>query len=163
MVSLNLKDIYLHVPIHPSHWRYLWFALRNSEGVLTVYQWKGISFGLASAPRVFTKLLAPVTAHLHLQRCLMYSAHRRHLPYSGVSTPGGSDTWHQSPLSFHLRVCHQPGEVSLCPVSDHAPLRSTHQHGWGRVCPPRTGCKIVFIRPWSFARFPWCQLDAFMK
>ncbi len=72
MVSLDLKDAYLHVPIHPSHWRYLRFALRNAEGVLTVYQWRVLPFGLASAPRVFTKLLAPVAAHLHLQGCLMY-------------------------------------------------------------------------------------------
>ena len=72
MVSLDLKDAYLHVPIHPSHWRYFWFALRNAEGALTVYQWKVLPFGLASAPRVFTKILAPVAAHLHLQGCLMY-------------------------------------------------------------------------------------------
>ncbi len=63
MVSLDLKDAYLHVPIHPSHWRYFWFALRNAEGALTVYQWKVLPFGLASAPRVFTKILAPVAAH----------------------------------------------------------------------------------------------------
>ncbi len=72
MVSLDLKDAYLHVPIHPSHWRYLRFALRNAAGELIVYQWKVLPFGLATAPRVFTKILAPVAAHLHMQGCLMY-------------------------------------------------------------------------------------------
>ncbi len=36
-----------------------------------MYQWKVLPFGLATAPRVFTKLLAPLAAHLHLQGCLM--------------------------------------------------------------------------------------------
>ncbi len=73
MVSLDLKDAYLHVPIHPSHWRYLRFALRSPAGELIVYQWKVLPFGLATAPRAFTKLLAPLAAHLHLKGCLMYS------------------------------------------------------------------------------------------
>ncbi len=71
MVSLDLKDAHLHVPIHPSHWRYLRIALRNQAGELIVYQWKVLPFGLATAPRVFTKLLAPLAAHLNLQGCLM--------------------------------------------------------------------------------------------
>ncbi len=40
MVSLDLKDAYLYVTVHPSHWRYLQFALRNQAGELIVYQWK---------------------------------------------------------------------------------------------------------------------------
>ncbi len=67
MVLLDLKDAYLHVLIHPSHWRYLRFALRNAAG--------GSSFWLSpppSPPRVFTKILAPVAAHLHMQGRLMY-------------------------------------------------------------------------------------------
>ena len=62
MVSLDLKDAYLHVPIHLSHWRFLPFALRNCAGELIVYQWKVLPFGLATSPR----------PHLHLQGCLMH-------------------------------------------------------------------------------------------
>ncbi len=72
MVSLDLKDAYLHVPIHPSHWRYLRFALWSPTGELIVYRWKVLPFGLATAPRIFTKLLTPLAAHLHLQGCLIY-------------------------------------------------------------------------------------------
>ena len=53
MVSLDLKDAYLHVAIHPSHWGYLRFALRNQAGELIVYQWKILPFGLATVPKVF--------------------------------------------------------------------------------------------------------------
>ena len=72
MVSLDLKDAYLHVPIHRSHWRYLRFALGNSAGVLIVYQWKALPFSLAMAPRVFTKVMLPLVAHLHQQGHVMY-------------------------------------------------------------------------------------------
>ncbi len=44
----------------------------NQAGELIVYQWKVLPFGLATAPRLFTKLLAPLGAHLHLHGCLMY-------------------------------------------------------------------------------------------
>ncbi len=36
MWSLDLKDAYLHVPIHISHWQDLWFALRSPAGELIV-------------------------------------------------------------------------------------------------------------------------------
>ncbi len=39
MVSLDLKDAYLHVPIVPSHRRFLRFVLKDSRGVLHIYQW----------------------------------------------------------------------------------------------------------------------------
>ena len=54
MVLLDLNNAYLHVLIHPSHWRYHRFALRNQAGELNVYQWKVLPFGLATTPRVFT-------------------------------------------------------------------------------------------------------------
>ncbi len=67
MGSLDLKDACdLHVLTHLSHCRYPRFALRNAEGGgIIVYEWKVLPFHLATAPRVFTKLLAPVVA-VHL-------------------------------------------------------------------------------------------------
>ncbi len=72
MVSLDLKDAYLHVPIHLSHWHFLRFALMNAAGELIAYHWKVLPLGLATAPRVFTKILAPVAAHWYMQGCLIY-------------------------------------------------------------------------------------------
>lgn len=87
MVLQNLKDAYLHVPIYPSHWRLLRFALMNAEGDLIVYQWKVLPFGLVTTPRVSTKSRASVAAHLHLQGSasfpLMYPyTHRQQLSCS---------------------------------------------------------------------------------
>ena len=65
MYSLDLKDAYLHVPILPTHRKYLRFAFRNITGDLVLYQWKVLPFGLSTAPRVFTKMIAPLAGLIH--------------------------------------------------------------------------------------------------
>lgn len=60
-VSLDLSDAYFHVPIHPSSRKYLRFCADNQ-----VFQFRALPFGLATAPRVFTKLMGAVAAHLRL-------------------------------------------------------------------------------------------------
>ena len=59
---MDLKDAYFHFSIHQDHWKYLWFAIQG-----TCYQYKVLPFGLTTSPQVFTKMLAPVMAFLHLQ------------------------------------------------------------------------------------------------
>lgn len=54
--KLDLKDAYLTVPIHPSHWRFLRFHWQGK-----VYEYAALPFGLATAPRLFTM---PVLANL---------------------------------------------------------------------------------------------------
>ena len=59
MRKLDLKDVYLTVPIHPSHWKFLWYHWQGK-----VYKYTALAFGLATARRLFTKLLKPVLANL---------------------------------------------------------------------------------------------------
>ncbi|KAJ8039201.1 Ecotropic viral integration site 5-like [Holothuria leucospilota] len=49
-ISIDLKDAYLHVPIHPLYQRFLAFRYRG-----VVYTFRALPFGLATAPRVFTR------------------------------------------------------------------------------------------------------------
>ena len=60
MVSIDLKDAYLQVPIHPDSRKYLKFVALNH-----VFQFKALCFGLSTAPQVFTRVMAPVSAILH--------------------------------------------------------------------------------------------------
>ena len=60
-VSLDLTDAYFHVPIHPRSRKYLRFCVKGQ-----VFQFRSLPFGLATAPRVFTKFMAVVGAHLRL-------------------------------------------------------------------------------------------------
>jgi len=59
MASIDLEDTYYSVPIHPPDGRYRRFYWIN-----TLYQYTCLPNGLAPAPRLFTKLLKPVFAHL---------------------------------------------------------------------------------------------------
>ena len=72
MVSLDLKDAYLHVPIFLAHRKFLRFAFKDPLGILKVYQWMVLPFGLSTSPRVFTKVLAPIGAALHAQGHSMF-------------------------------------------------------------------------------------------
>ena len=62
LASIDLKDAYFHVPIRQSHRQFLRFSIQGE-----VYQYKVLPFGLSTSPRVFTKVLAPVIAHLRIQ------------------------------------------------------------------------------------------------
>ena len=59
-MSLDLKDAYLQVPMHPESRKFLRFVAFGK-----VYQFKVLCFGLSTAPQVFTRVMAPVSAFLH--------------------------------------------------------------------------------------------------
>ena len=58
-VSIDIRDAYLHVPMHQAIRKYLCFMVNKQ-----VYQFTCLPFGLATSPREFTKLLRPVVALL---------------------------------------------------------------------------------------------------
>ena len=60
MVSIDLKEAYLQVPMHPDSCKYLNFVALNQ-----VFQFKALCFGLSMALQVFTQVMAPVSAFLH--------------------------------------------------------------------------------------------------
>ena len=60
MVSIDLKEAYLQIPVHPESRKYLRFV-----AFALVYQFRALCFGLASAPQVFTRVMAPVSSILH--------------------------------------------------------------------------------------------------
>ena len=52
--TIDLKDAYFTIPIHPDHYKYLRFEWNS-----TLFEFICLPFGLSSAPRVFTKGLKP--------------------------------------------------------------------------------------------------------
>lgn len=59
MLSINLRDAYLHIPIHAEFQRFLRFTINSWH-----FQFRSLPFGISTAPRTFTKVLLPVIAHL---------------------------------------------------------------------------------------------------
>jgi len=94
LTSLDLKDAYFHIPIHPSFRHYLRFC---HEGV--VWQFKALPFGLNTAPLVFTKVTAAVLAYAH--------AH-------GISLHVYIDDWLLNPETRELSVAQTQFMVNLC-------------------------------------------------
>ena len=60
MVSLDLKDAYLQVPIHPDSCKSVRFVAFER-----VYQFSALCFDFSTAPQVFTRIMAPVSTFLH--------------------------------------------------------------------------------------------------
>ena len=69
MVSIDLKDAYFQIPIHPESRKYLRFVFAG-----TVYQFRALCFGLSTAPQVFTRVFTQVGRWLRLLniRVLLY-------------------------------------------------------------------------------------------
>ena len=55
VLSIDLSDAYLHIPIHPLSRKYLRFCHRSQ-----VFQFTSLPFGLATAPQVFTMIVKEV-------------------------------------------------------------------------------------------------------
>ncbi|CAJ0959037.1 unnamed protein product [Ranitomeya imitator] len=53
LASIDIKDVYLHIPVFPPHQRFLRFVMQEDH-----FQFTALPFGLATAPRVFTKVMA---------------------------------------------------------------------------------------------------------
>ena len=60
MASIDLKEAYLQVPVHPESRPFLRFVSKGH-----VFQFKALCFGLSTAPQVFSRVMAPVSAILH--------------------------------------------------------------------------------------------------
>ncbi len=60
MVSIDLRDAYLHVPIHGSFRRFLRFGINGRR-----FEFLVLPFGFSIAPWLFTMLLKPVLAFVH--------------------------------------------------------------------------------------------------
>ena len=69
MAKVDLKDVYLTVPMHHTAYKYLRFTWKGK-----CYEFTSLPFGFAPAPLIFTKLLKPIVSFLRSQgvRLLVY-------------------------------------------------------------------------------------------
>ncbi|CAB4031124.1 Hypothetical predicted protein, partial [Paramuricea clavata] len=69
MAKIDLKDVYFTIPIWKDHQKFLRFLWKDTH-----WEFMCLPFGLASAPRVFTKILKPIVGLLRKQgiRLIIY-------------------------------------------------------------------------------------------
>ena len=100
MASIDLEEAYLQVPVHPTSRHFLRFIFRD-----TVYQFQALCFGLSTAPQVFTRVMAPVSAILHSLGICM----RRYLDDWLVQSSSRVSLLED--LQTVLQLCHELGIV----------------------------------------------------
>lgn len=64
MATIDLKESYLLVPIHPDDKKYLRFQFEDNNGQNTMYEFNAMPYGLSTAPRTFTKIMKEVVGYL---------------------------------------------------------------------------------------------------
>ena len=131
VVSIDLKDAYFHIPIHPEHYKYLRFAIGNQ-----CFQYKVLPFGLTTSPRVFTKVLAPVMGFLRQKGVQVY-------PYlDDILVVAESPSLLQQDLELAMSVLMEAGYVinlkksSLNPSQDSVFLGARFITNLNLVCLP---------------------------
>ena len=130
LASLDLKDAYFQIPIHGSSRKLLRVM---SEG--TVYQFKALCFGLSTAPQVFTRVFAAVSAWAHSRgiRLLRY--------LDDWLVLSSSEKKAKESIRDLLSLCHTLGIVINEKKSDLVPSQSakylcmTIDTGAGKVFP----------------------------
>jgi len=65
--SIDLKDAYLHVPIHKAHHKWLRFMIQGQA-----YAFRCLPFGLSTAPRVFTRIVKSIGAALRRKGVIIF-------------------------------------------------------------------------------------------
>ena len=99
MASIDLKEAYLQVPVHPDSRHFLRFVAQGR-----VYQFSALCFGLSTAPQVFSRVMAPVSAILHWGIRM-----RRYLDDWLVQSSSCDSLLHDLQVVFDL--CHELGIV----------------------------------------------------
>ena len=100
MASIDLREAYLQVPVHPESRPFLRFVSNGH-----VYQFKALCFGISTAPQIFTRVMAPVSAILHSMGIRM----RRYLDDWLVQSSSRESLLRD--LRVVLSLCHELGIV----------------------------------------------------
>ena len=125
MASIDLKDAYYTVPVHPSHQKYLKFIFNGTR-----YQYTCLPNGLSSAPRIFTKLMKPGYALLHSQGYLSLGNMMIHIC---------KETLMKSVARISQQQAHCLGNwASIYTQSNQLLTQRRHWSFWGFYLIPRT-------------------------
>lgn len=147
MSVIDIKDAYLHIPIHPAHHRFLRFFANGHY-----WQFVALPFGLSSAPRTFTKVMAATLEELRLKGITV-------IPYLDdllVKGPSADGTKHNT--SQVLQVLTGLGWLINYSKSTLSPSQTIEYLGLiinsstGRASLPQGKITILQERVWKLLR-----------
>ena len=117
MASIDLREAYLQVPVHPESRHFLRFVAHGRA-----YQFNALCFGLSTVPQVFTRVMAHVSTILHSLGVRM----RRYLDDWLVQSSSREGLLRD--LEVVLSLCQELGIVVNPEKSNFTPSRGGHQH-----------------------------------
>ena len=118
LASIDLKDVYFHIPVHQSSRKLSRFL---SGGV--VFQFKALCFGLSTAPQVFTRVFAAVSAWAHSRGiCLLWYL-------DDYLVLASSEAVAKKNVRDLLSLCHSLGVVINEEKSDLVPSQTANNLG----------------------------------
>ena len=149
MVSLDLQDAYLQVPVHPASHRFLRFCVGDA-----VFQFRTLCFGLSSAPRSVHPHHGSYFFH-HASPRFSSSSLSRRLAGPGLHLPGSGACEGLPPLAMSSPRGHsQSFEELFSPDSDVGLSQDdTRDFSFEGFPDPQTDSEVfsaslgVFIRP----------------
>ena len=130
LASIDLKDAYFQIPVHQSSKKLLRFLSGGQ-----VYQFKALCFGLSTAPQVFTRVLAVVSAWVHSH---------------GIRLIRYLDDWLVLASSETEAKKNVQDLLLLCPPGFFRPMRGSRN-----FCRWQRHFVLCLLPPLSFGRWSW--------
>jgi ribonuclease HI len=135
--SVDLRDAYFHILIHPRCRKYLRFTLGDRT-----YQFRALPFGLSSAPWIFTKVMREVKALSHSQGMILFQYLDDWLGEAPSEHRSSQEAQLLLQLCSHLGLVVNLEKSELIPKQDfvflgvffdllHGLVRPTTEHGNG--------------------------------
>ena len=150
LASVDLKDAYFHVGIRKEHRKYLRFCWQGK-----LYEYSVLPFGLSTAPRVFTKILAPVIEWLRRRGVQLYAY------LDDILVVGSTYDRVLDALAFTIQTLTRVGYVinvkksDLVPSQDLVYVGGRFRTDLGRVFLPQDRKEALIRAVSSFARVGW--------
>ncbi len=116
MISLDLKDAYLHIPIIPQHRKFLRFALRDHQGILRIIPMGSPPIRFGHRSQGIYQAFNPYSGLLASEEYGYVPVHRQQLPRSHLQGFGHSDSRRKCVSSSSARICDQPSKVFPYPL-----------------------------------------------
>jgi hypothetical protein len=136
LCTIDLRDYFYHVPVHPTSRKYLGFMFEN-----TCYHWNVLPFGLNLSPYYCAKVIRPVIAFLRISlliRCQVYVD-----DFLVVATPHEIDRH----LSYVVDTLTELGFLINIEKSDLVPSHCKLYIGFVVDCCGESGYPEIWVTP----------------
>lgn len=162
MLTLDLKDAYLHVSFFSPNRKFMRFTLGDPKGSLHLYQWRVLPFGLAMGPQALCQDLGPYSSPSTPQSYVQ-CPYIDNIFHAQISKPSAAltrkkKTTNQCMTPSSAGFYNQPSQVFPCSFTGDNASRCLDRHLQRIVIVKMTPDKVWEVRmclrvSWHMASF----------